>query len=187
MKQINKNLFRPNILLIIIGVVIALFFTVLLTFIILDKSKDIKILELLIILVIYVFFIKLFINCIDAWTVKIEKGKILIKRIWSRNWLILSIDNFEKIKYSVKIDDYTVSYKKLTIYTFDKKKYNFYSYTDTMNDQLYLALLNQSPKLLEDYEKRKKEFQNKIEARKKNEKWILIILLIVLIVLWTMK
>ena len=189
MKQSDNNIFRPNILLFTIGTILTIFFSVLLTYIIIDKSLIDKPVELLLLLVIEFIFIWLFTICIDVWTIKIDKGKIHLKRLWSQNWQTINIDTFHKIKFSVKLDDYTIEYKKLTIYTTENKKYNFYSYTESLGDNFYLALLNQTPKLLDEYKKRKREIQNKIAVRQKNDKWIIIILLIVLAVIeiWTRK
>ena len=189
MKQLEKNIFSPNILLFIGGIVSTIFFSVLLTYIIIDKAQNDKPLELFFLLVIDVFFIWLFFNYIDAWTIKIDKGKIHIKRLWSRHWQTINIDTFDKIKFSAKLDDYIIEYKKLTLYTTQNKKYNFYSYTDNLGDNFYLALLNQTPKLLDDYKKRKREIQNKITARQQNYKLITMILLfiLVLLTLWMIK
>ena len=83
MKQSDNNIFRPNILLFTIGTILTIFFSVLLTYIIIDKSLIDKPVELLLLLVIEFIFIWLFTICIDVWTIKIDKGKIHLKRIFS--------------------------------------------------------------------------------------------------------
>ncbi len=187
MKTNDNNIFKPNIFLFIVGLVASTFFIGVIVFIVLLHRHNFKTMEFIICGLLLAIFVWCLTMCLDTWTVRISKGVISVKRLWSNKWTDIYINSFNKINFKAGLDDHMILYKKLTLFLNDNRRFNFYSYTENLGDNLYIALLHQTPTLLNDYKKRKSEIENKINTRQKNYKWELLIALIVLaiITIWT--
>ena len=183
----NTKEYKPNVFLLIIGTSFFLFAIICVIFSLLKHQQDLGILDLSISLILCLIFNWWLLMCIDTWVVRIQKDSLSIRRLWSSKWTKLNADEFKDIKYSVGLDDHLILYKKLTLVTADNKKYNFYSFTDNLYDELFTSILKQTPKLLDKYKKRKNEINNKINKRIGNysREILLSLFLLLCLIIWT--
>jgi len=187
MKTKDNNIFKPNIFLFLVGLVGSTFFIGVIIYITFLHRQNFRIMEFIVCGLLLAIFVWCLTMCLDTWTVRISKGVISVKRLWSNKWTDIEINNFNKINFKAGLDGTMILYKKLTLFLNDNRRFNFYSYTEKLGDSLYIALLHQTPTLLTDYKKRKREIENKINTRQKSYKWEFLIVLIVLaiITIWS--
>lgn len=179
----KENIFKPNYFVFFVGNIIVLFFIVsMLTIIYKEQSKD-RLEIYLFCLTALFFLIKILHIFLDVWIVKINKKKVILKRPWKKKWQELDTDTFTKIELKVRyrgMQSYVDS-KRLSIYTNSNKKYNFYTYSNEIKEQLYIALLSQTPNLLAEYKTRRKQEYIKQEKNRKIDTvdWIIIIIMLI--------
>lgn len=175
----NSNIFIPNYLLPIIGALIVLMFICLIIWYFYHNWGDLNIFQLTIPIIILIALIRLFFTFIDLWIVQIGNKKVFLKRPWSQKWREEDVETFTDITLKVRYHYSTITSKQLIVYTKDKKKYIFRSYSNNLEEKVYLALLHQTTlngkyKSLIDKEKHKM----KIYEKSNRFDWIIIILLL---------
>ncbi len=175
----NSNIFIPNYLLPIIGALIVLMFICLIIWYFYQNWGNLNIFQLTIPIIILIALIRLFFTFTDLWIVRIGNKKVFLKRPWSLKWKEENVEAFTDITLKVRYNYSTITSKRLIVYTKNKKKYIFRSYSDKLEEKVYLALLNQTAlygkyKSLIDKEK----YKMKTYEKWNRFDWIIIILLL---------
>ena len=132
--------FLPTIIIIMIYLILS------------DESINENYNYLKYVLVIIAAFFSLFFF-LDVWIVKIEKDKTFIRRPWKKKWKRILNEDFNKVKFKVSYFEDGANFQQLTIFTKDDKKIKFKAWNEKIGKPLYKDLLEQSPELLNDYEK----------------------------------
>ena len=182
----NKNIFKPNYIVFFIGNVTILYFIALIGVVFYVQGSVIKLETTLLCLIALFFLIRALRIFLDVWTVKIQKKEICIKRPWQKHWTGLDTDTFTKIELKVKYRGIAafVAGKQLTIYTENYKKYNFYTHSSKLEEELYMALLNQTPRLLAEYKSKKKQEYKKQEKYSRMDivDWVVIVAMLLFLI-----
>lgn len=175
----NSNIFIPNYWLPIIGALIILWFICLIIWYFYHDWGNLNIFQLTIPIIILIALIRIFFTFIDLWIVRIGNKKVFLKRPWSLKWKEENVEVFTDITLKVRYNYSTITSKKLIVYTNTKKKYIFRSYSNNLEEKVYLALLHQTAlygkyKSLIDKEK----YKMKTYEKWNRFDWIIIILLL---------
>ena len=175
----NSNIFIPNYWLPIIGALIILWFICLIIWYFYHDWGNLNIFQLTIPIIILIALIRIFFTFIDLWIVRIGNKKVFLKRPWSLKWKEENVEVFTDITLKVRNNYSTITSKKLIVYTNTKKKYIFRSYSNNLEEKVYLALLHQTAlygkyKSLIDKEK----YKMKTYEKWNRFDWIIIILLL---------
>jgi hypothetical protein len=175
----NSNIFIPNYWLPIIGSLIILWFICLIIWYFYHDWGNLNIFQLTIPIIILIALIRIFFTFIDLWIDRIGNKKVFLKRPWSLKWKEENVEVFTDITLKVRYNYSTITSKKLIVYTNTKKKYIFRSYSNNLEEKVYLALLHQTAlygkyKSLIDKEK----YKMKTYEKWNRFDWIIIILLL---------
>lgn len=175
----NSNIFIPNYLLPIIGALIVLMFICLIIWYFYQNWGNLNIFQLTIPIIILIALIRLFFTFTDLWIVRIGNKKVFLKRPWSLKWKEENVEAFTDITLKVRYNYSTITSKRLIVYTKNKKKYIFRSYSDKLEEKVYLALLHQTS-LYGKYKSLIDKEKNKMKIYEKSNRfdWIIIILLL---------
>lgn len=177
----DKDIFKPNIWVILGSTLIILFFCIILILAILYTDRKFVISDYCTFIVFGSFLLIGLYRLLDIWIIKVDKGLILVRRIWKTEWLEIRTTTFKKIKFKIWLDGAFEWSKRLTIYFDNGKRINFYSYTITNDNSLFLALLNQTPDLLNNYKERLKYYEEKKNRWIKNSTWVIIVCILIYI------